>query len=123
MRSPLSKASPRSRQQLRAESSEGRHTAAISVLLIAVCVLRRLCARSGRSQAATSLLDRRQGLLGLGERPGAEVDARRLGRDRDLLAGGGVAPLALLRGRLHPRGELNQSADPDLLGVAEFLEN
>src|ERR1043165_2824909 len=105
MRRRLSPGGPQSRRPPPAESSKDRHTSAISVLLITVCVLRTLCERSGCGQAATRLLDRRQGLLGLGQRPRAKVDARRLGRDRDLLAGGGVAALALLGGRLHPRGE------------------
>ncbi|MDQ6779405.1 MAG: (2Fe-2S)-binding protein [Actinomycetota bacterium] len=54
--------------------------------------------RSG-GEAPAGLLDRRQRSLGLGERARAQVDARGLGGDGDLVAGGRVSPLAcLLRG-------------------------
>ena len=43
-----------------------------------------------------SFLHRRQSCLRFRERPGAQVNARRLGRDRDLLAGRRVAALALV---------------------------
>ena len=57
------------------------------------------------------------------ERPGAQVNARRLGGDRDLLAGRGVAALALLLRRLDADGQLHHPPDPYLLGVAELFEH
>ena len=43
-------------------------------------------------EPAARVLHGRQRLLGLGERPATEVDASRLGGDRDLLAGRGLQP-------------------------------
>ena len=78
--------------------------------------------RSG-SQAAPGLLNRGQGGLRLGQRPRAKVDARRLGGDVDLLAGGRIAALALLLGGLDAHGELDHAADTYLLRVAKLFED
>ena len=62
-------------------------------------------------EPAAGLLHGRQRSLRLRQRTGAHVDARRLGGDRDLLAGGGIASGALLRGRLDANGQLNDPTD------------
>src|SRR3954447_12996173 len=76
-----------------------------------------------RGEAAAGLLHGRQRLLDLRQRPGADVDARGLGRDRDLLAGRRVAARARLGRRLDAYVELHQGADADLLRVPDLLED
>src|SRR5664279_3621271 len=69
------------------------------------------------------LLHRWQPGLGLGERSRANVDARGLGSDRDLLPGSRVSARAFLLRRLDPDGQLDKTANADLLGVAELLQD
>src|SRR5664279_2287624 len=69
------------------------------------------------------LLHRWQPGLGLGERSRANVDARRLGSDRDLLPGSRVSSRALLLRRLDPDGQLDKTANTDLLRVTELLQD
>jgi hypothetical protein len=76
----------------------------------------------GRESAPSGLYRRQRGLR-LRERPCLHGDRGRLRADCDLLAGGGVASLARLRCVLEADGELDDAADPNLLGVAELLEN
>src|SRR5450755_1613994 len=72
-------------------------------------------------ESSARLLHRWQPGLGLGERPRANVDARGLGSDRDLLPGSRVAARAFLQRRLDPDGQLDKTANADLLRVAELL--
>ena len=55
---------------------------------------------SSGGEAAACLLHRPQRLLGASQRSGTHINARRLRRDRDLLAGGGVVAQAFLLGWL-----------------------
>src|SRR6266404_7401369 len=66
------------------------------------------------------LRERRQSRLRLRERACAHVDRRGLRRDRDLLARGGVATLAGLRGRLEAHRQLDEIADLHLLRIADL---
>ena len=71
-----------------------------------------------RSQSPPGFLNARQRSLRLRERTRTYIDARRLGRDRDLLAGRRVSALALLLRRLHADSELHHTRDPHLLRVS-----
>jgi hypothetical protein len=73
-------------------------------------------------ESSARFLHRRERGLGLGERSRANVDARGLGGDRDLLAGSGVSANAFLLCRLDPDGQLHETADTNLLRVAELFE-
>jgi hypothetical protein len=77
----------------------------------------------GSREPAPCLLHRRKRGLGLRQRTRSHVDARRLGRDRDLLAGRCVASGALLSGRLDAYRQLDEPSEPDLLGIAQLLED
>jgi hypothetical protein len=74
-------------------------------------------------ESSARLLHRWQRGLGLGERSRADVDARGLGGDRDLLPGGRVSARAFLLRWLDPDGQLDKTANADLLRVTELLEN
>src|SRR5450755_499815 len=73
-------------------------------------------------EPAAGFLHGRQRALRPRERAGAHVDAGGFGGDRDLLAGRGVAALALLLRGLDAHGDLHEPADLDLLRVAELVE-
>src|SRR5450755_2658696 len=79
--------------------------------------------RGSGSESSARLLHRWQPGLGLGERSRANVDARGLGGDRDLLPGSRVASRALLLRRLDPDGQLDKTANANLLRVAELLQH
>src|SRR5450631_1342565 len=74
-------------------------------------------------ESSARLLHRWQRGLGLGERSRANVDARGLGGDRDLLPGSRVSAQAFLLRRLDPDRQLHKTANADLLRVAELLED
>src|SRR5450755_73133 len=76
-----------------------------------------------RSQSPAGFLHTRQRRLRLGQRTRTKIDARRLGRDRDLLTGRRIATLALLLRGLHANGELYQAGDPHLLRIPELLQH
>ena len=69
------------------------------------------------------LLRRRQRSLRRRQWPRAQVHARRLGGDGDLPRVAGVAALARLLRRPDAYRQLDQAADPNLLGVAQFIEH
>src|SRR5450755_2627130 len=73
-------------------------------------------------ESSARFLHRWQRGLGLRERSRANVNARGLGGDRDLLAGSRVSARAFLLRRLDPDGQLDKTADADLLRVAELLK-
>src|SRR5450631_1863676 len=68
-------------------------------------------------ESSARLLHRWQRGLGLGERSRANVDARGLGGDCDLLPGSRVSAVAFLLRRLDPDGQLYKTAETDLCAL------
>jgi hypothetical protein len=74
-------------------------------------------------EPSAGLLHARERGLGLRERTRANVDARGLARDRDLLTGRRITPLTRLRRRLDTHRQLHHTTDPDLLRIPKLLEH